>query len=183
MAKFNITVEFDWMDEEYNLDEDIRETIINGVVNKVQDRLVNQVETECNNKINEQLKSIETAVSDKLNGIMDSFFDEPRDITDKYGDVIQRGVTVRDRLKKACDEFMNQSLDENGKPVSSNSWGVKYKTRVDYIVAKSINHDMEWAIQRAVEDVTNNLKKRISEEVKKQMGDKLANILELDKMI
>ena len=42
---------------------------------------------------------------------------------------------------------------------------------------------MESAIKRAVEDVTKNLKNKISEEVKKQMGDKLANILELDKML
>lgn len=182
MAKFNIIVELDWMDEEYNLDEEIRETIINGVVNKVQDRLVQQVDTECNNRINSQLASIETAVSDKLNGIMDAFFDEPRDVTDKYGDVIKKGVTVRDTLKKACDEFMNQSLDRDGKPTSS-SWNVEYKTRVDYIVAKSIDYNMESAIKRAVEDVTKNLKNKISEEVKKQMGDKLANILELDKML
>ena len=183
MAKFNVTVELDWMDEEYNLDEEIRETIVNSVVNKVQDRLVNQVDTECNNRINAQLTNIEAAVSNKLNGIMDAFFDEPRDVTDKYGDVIKKGVTVRDTLKKACDEFMNQPLDEKGNPVSSNSWNVKYKTRVDYIVAKSINHDMDLAIRRAVNDVTDNLKKKITEEVKKQMGDKLANILEIDKMI
>lgn len=182
MAKFNITVELDWMDEEYNLDEEIRETIINGVVNKVQDRLVQQVDTECNNRINNQLASIETAVSDKLNGMMDAFFDEPRDVTDRYGDVIKKGVTVRDTLKKACDEFMNQSLDENGKPTTS-PYSTKYQTRVDYIVAKSINHDMEWAIKKAVEDVTKNLKNKITDEVKKQMGDKLANLLELDKML
>lgn len=182
MAKFNITVELDWMDEEYNLDEDIRETIINSVVNKVQDRLVNQVDTECNNRINAQLASIEAAVANKLNGIMDAFFDEPRDITDRYGDVIKKGVTVRDTLKKACDEFMNQPLDEYGKPTTS-SYNTKYKTRVDYIVAKSIDHDMEWSIKKAVEDVTKNLKNKITEEVKKQMGDKLANILELDKML
>ena len=182
MAKFNITVELDWMDEEYNLDEEIRETIINSVVNKVKDRLVNQVETECNNKINEQLKNIEIAVSNKLNGIMDAFFDEPRDITDKYGDVIKKGVTVRETLKKACDEFMNQPLDEYGKPTTS-SYNTKYKTRLDYFIAKSIDGDMEWRIKKAVSDVTDNLKKKIGDEVKKQMGDKLANILELDKML
>lgn len=182
MAKFNITVELDWMDDEYNLDEEIKETIVNSVVNKVQDRLVQQVDTECNNRINSQLANIETAVSDKLNGIMDAFFDEPRDVTDKYGDVIKKGVTVRDTLKKACDEFMNQSLDGSGKPTKS-SWDIKYNTRVDYIVAKSIDSNMEYAIKRAVEDVTKNLKNKISEEVKKQMGDKLANILELDKML
>lgn len=182
MAKFNITVELDWIDEEYKIDEEIRETIINSIVNKVQDRLVSQTEAECNNKINEQMKNIEMAVSNKLNSIMDEFFDTPRDVTDKYGDVIQRGVTVKETLKKACDDFMNQPLDEYGKPTSS-SYNIKYKTRLDYFVAKSIDSDMEWRIKKAVSDVTDNLKKKISEEVKKQMGAKLANILELDKML
>lgn len=183
MAKFNITVELDWMDEEYNLDEEIRETIISGVVNKVQDRLIQQVDTECNNRINNQMANIEKAVSDKLNDIMDAFFDEPRDVTDRWGDVIKKGVTVRETLKKACDEFMNQPLDEYGKPTTSSSYKKKYNTRVDYIVAKSIDHNMEYAIKNAVSTVTDNLKKKITDEVKKQMGDKLANILELDKML
>ena len=181
MAKFNITVELDWMDEEYNLDEEIRETIINNIVNKVQDRLVSQTENECNNKINEQMKNIEKAVSNKLNSVMDEFFDTPRDVTDKYGDVIKKGVTVKDTLKNACDNFINQSLDKNGNPTTTN-WEVKYKTRIDYIVAKSIDYNMEYAIEKAVKDVTNNLKAKITDEVKKQMGDKLANILELDKL-
>lgn len=182
MAKFNITVELDWIDEEFNLDDEIRETIIDSVVNKVKDRLVQQVETECNNRINTQMNDIETTVSDKLNCIMESFFDEPRDVTDKYGDVIKKGVTVRDTLKKACDEFMNQPLDEYGKPAGS-SYKIKYNTRVDYIVAKSIDSNMEFAIKNAVSTVTDNLKNKISVEIKKQMGDKLANILELDKML
>lgn len=182
MAKFNITVELDWMDGEYNLDEEIREAIVDNVVNKVQDKLVQQVDTECNNIINDQMANIEKTVSDKLNSIMDSFFDEPRDVTDRYGDIIKKGVTVRDTLKKACDDFINQPLDENGKPTTS-SWGVKYKTRIDYIVAKSINYDMERTINNAVSAVIDDLKKKITDEVKKQMGDKLANILELDKMI
>ena len=49
MAKFNITVELDWIDEEYNLDEEIREAIVDKVVNKVQDKLIQQVDTECSN--------------------------------------------------------------------------------------------------------------------------------------
>ena len=181
MAKFNITVDLDWMDEYYNLDEEIRENIINSIVSKVQDKLVSQTETECNNKINEQMKNIEKTVSDKLNSIMEEFFNTPRDVTDKYGDVVKRGVTVKETLKKSCDDFMNQSLDEYGKPTNC-SYNVKYKTRLDYFVAKSIDSDMEWKIKKAISDVTDNLKKKISEEVKKQMGDKLANVLELDKI-
>ena len=181
MAKFNITVELDWMDEEYNLDEEIRGTIVNSVVDKVKERLVSQVDNECTERINEQMANIENAVSQKLNGIMDAFFDEPRDITDRSGDVIEKGVTVKDTLKKACDNFMNQSLDSEGRPTTS-SYNVKYKTRIDYIVAKSIDYQMESKIKSAVSDVVKKLKDTIADEVKKQMGDKLANVLELDKM-
>lgn len=182
MAKFNITVELDWMDEEYNLDEEIKDTIISTIVPKVQEKVLQQAENECAERINNQLKSIETSVAEKLNNMMDEFFETPRDVTDKYGDVIKKNVTVKDTLKNACDQFINQPLDEYGKPATS-SYNIKYKTRVDYIVAKSIDHNMEWAIKKAVEDVTNNLKNKITAEVKKNMTDKLANILELDKML
>lgn len=182
MAKFNIEVDFDWMDEECNLDKEIQDVLINGVVDKVKDKLLVQVEAECNNKIAEQMNNIEKTVSDKLNGIMESFFNEPKDVTDRYGDVIKKGVTVRDTLKEACDNFLNQPMDSNGNPVSKSSYNVKYNTRVDYIVAKSINYDMDNAIKRAVDTITKSIKDKVQDEVKKQMGDKLANILELDKM-
>lgn len=182
MAKFNIEVDFDWMDEECNLDKEIQDVLINSVVDKVKDKLLVQVEAECNNKIAEQMNNIEKTVSDKLNGIMESFFNEPKDVTDRYGDVIKRGVTVRDTLKEACDNFLNQPMDSNGNPVSKSSYNVKYNTRVDYIVAKSINYDMDNAIKRAVDTITKSIKDKVQDEVKKQMGDKLANILELDKM-
>lgn len=182
MAKFNIEVDFDWMDEECNLDKEIQDVLINGVVDKVKDKLLVQVEAECNNKIAEQMGNIEKTVSDKLNGIMESFFNEPKDVTDRYGDVIKKGVTVRDTLKEACDNFLNQPMDSNGNPVSKSSYNVKYNTRVDYIVAKSINYDMDNAIKRAVDTITKSIKDKVQDEVKKQMGDKLANILELDKM-
>ena len=182
MAKFNIEVDFDWMDEECNLDKEIQDVLINGVVDKVKDKLLVQVEAECNNKIAEQMDNIEKTVSDKLNGIMESFFNEPKDVTDRYGDVIKKGVTVRDTLKEACDNFLNQPMDSNGNPVSKSSYNVKYNTRVDYIVAKSINYDMDNAIKRAVDTITKSIKDKVQDEVKKKMGDKLANILELDKM-
>ena len=111
MAKFNITVELDWIDEEYNLDEEIREAIVDKVVNKVQDKLIQQVDTECSNRINDQMANIEKAVSDKLNSIMDSFFDEPRDITDRYGDVIKKGVTVREGNREDLKIFHKIMLE------------------------------------------------------------------------
>ena len=42
---------------------------------------------------------------------------------------------------------------------------------------------MEWAIKNAVSAVTDDLRKKISNEIKTQMGDKLAEVLDLNKII
>lgn len=187
MAKFNITIDIDWIETDeygsYSLDSEIKNEIVNSITNKVQENLLTQVENECTKRINEQLTSIERKISDKLNDIMEDFFNTPKDITDKYGDIIKKNVTVTQTLKEACDNFMNQPMDSNGEPTTANAYNVAYKTRTDYIVAKSIDSNMNFKIESAVRDVTNNLKNKISEEIKKQMGDKLAGIINLDDII
>ena len=71
MAKFNISVDIDWIetneDGSYNLDEELRDSVVNSIATKVQDNLFAQVEKECNNKIEEQYSTIEQKISDKLN--------------------------------------------------------------------------------------------------------------------
>lgn len=181
MAKFNITVELDWIDEGYDINDAIREEITTSIASQVKDKIIKHAETECTNKINKQMAEIENTIGQRLNSMMDEFFSEPRDITDKYGIIVERGVTVKSKLKAACDKFMEEPVDENGKPC--NGWNPKYSSRVDYLVAKSMNHDMEWTIKKTVDEVTNNLKKKITDEVKKQLGEKISNVLDLKNLI
>lgn len=181
MSKFNVTVEIDYIDEDGNLDDAICDQIVSSVVSKVSDATTKQIQERANKIFEERLNTMEASVSDRLNKMMEEFFSTPKDITDKWGDVKRRGVTIKQLLSEACDSFMSQSLDVDGKPTSG--YGVKYKTRVDYIVAKSIDHNMEWAIKKAVDDVTKNLKQKISNEITKQMGEKLAGIVGLDGLL
>lgn len=181
MAKFNITVELDWIDEEYNIDDVIREEITTSIASQVKEKILKQAEDECTRKINTQMAEIENTISQRLNNMMDEFFSSPKDITDKYGDVIERGVTVKSKLKEACDKFLEQPVNGEGNP--DNGWNVKYKSRIDYLVAKSMNRDMEWTIKKTVDEVTNNLKKKITDEVKKQLGEKISNVLDLKNLI
>lgn len=182
MAKFNVTVNIDCLDEEGNLDDSICEQIVNSIVENVSGKVTKNVEEKATEAFNGRLSELENTVSDKLNDMMEEFFNTPKDVTDRWGDVIERGVTVKEKLKTACDNFMSQPLDKDGNPTSG-GYNTKYKTRVDYLVAKSVDHNMEWAIERAVKDVTDNLKSKISDEIKKQMGDKLANIVGLNDML
>lgn len=181
MSKFNITVEIDYIDEDGNLDDAICDQIVSSVVSKVSDATTKQIQEKANKIFEDRISTIESSISDRLNEMMDEFFSAPKDITDCWGETKRKGVTVKQLLGEACDSFMSQSLDADGKPASG--YGVKYKTRVDYIVAKSIDHNMEWAIKKAVDDVIKNLKKKISEEITQQMGEKLAGIVGLDGLL
>ena len=84
--KLNLEIELDWIDEEMNLDETVKQHVIEAVVNRVQEGIEKKVE----NKINQ---TIDTAVLAKINEKTETLFNEFMDreicISDKYGDKIK----------------------------------------------------------------------------------------------
>lgn len=77
---------------------------------------------------------------------------------------------------------MNQPLDQNGNPIDR-SYGVRYNTRTDYIIQKVINEKLKYTVEKITKDITDGLNKKIGEEVKLRMGEKLAGIINLDDII
>lgn len=183
MAKFNVTVEIDYIDEEGNLDEEICDKIIEAIVGKISEKAEKNLEERATEALDKRLAEMEETAGAKLNAMMDEFFETPRDVTDRWGQVVEKGVTVKQKLSAACDKFMDQPLDANGNPVPLGNYNQKYRTRVDYFVAKSVDFSMENAIKTAVTTVKNELQKKVEIEVKAQMGEKLANIIGLEKLI
>lgn len=181
MAAFNITVDIDWLEEDGSLDQVLKDEIVGGIASKVTANLTESMDSEVGQLVRSKMAEFDATISAKLNSMMEDFFNTPKDITDRWGNVTERGVTVTQKLAAACDNFLSQSVDEGGKP--ADGYRIKYNTRVDYIVHKSIDSNMEWAIKKAVGDITDNLKKKISDEIKKQIGEKLADVVGLDQMI
>lgn len=181
MAQFNITVNLDWLDEGENLDERLKDEILSGIASKIETNALKSLDNEVGQIVSEKMAGLDALISEKLNSFMEDFFNTPKTITDKWGNVKEEGVTVTKKLADACDNFLLQPVNKDGKPY--NGYNPDFATRVDYIVHKTIDHNMEWAIKKAVEDVTKNLQQRVSNEIKAQMGEKLAGILGLDKTI
>ena len=77
MAKFNIEVELDWLnDEEYTIDEKIKDQVICGVKNellgKSVDDVVNKLDVEIAKKLEEAVKIIEERVDDFVTTVTES---------------------------------------------------------------------------------------------------------------
>lgn len=63
MAKFNIEVEFDWMDEEaYSIDDELRERIVKGVENALLEKATNEAVKAVDNKIAEKILESEETI-------------------------------------------------------------------------------------------------------------------------
>ena len=86
MATFNVTVNLDWLDEEENLDGRLRDEILSGIVAKVGTNITNSLESEARKLLDAKMASLENEISEKLNAMMQEFFDTPKDITDRWGE-------------------------------------------------------------------------------------------------
>lgn len=63
MAKFNIEVELDWMDEEaYSIDDELRERIVKGVENALLEKATNEAVKAVDNKIAEKILEAEGTI-------------------------------------------------------------------------------------------------------------------------
>lgn len=179
MAKFNIEVNLDWVDEEGNIDDELKEAITSAIVSKISASATQGIEEKVNEIVNGRLNN---DVSEKLNSVMEEFFDKPRTITDRYGDTIQRDVSVMDLLKKACDDFIDARVDKDGKIIRGSYYGDP-KTRIDYLIEKKIDYNMQSAINRAADEFTKKLTNHVNKAVKDRLGENVAKIAGLDDIL
>ncbi len=71
MAKFNIEVELDWLnEEEYSVDEEIKEEVVNGIKNELlrkgTEDVIKKLDSEIAKKLEESTKVIEQRIEDFL---------------------------------------------------------------------------------------------------------------------
>lgn len=71
MAKFNIEVELDWLDEETTIDEEIKERVIRGA----EDYLLQATTDEIEKKIDDLVGKKLLEVSEKVDAIVDGYLD------------------------------------------------------------------------------------------------------------
>ena len=88
MAKFNLEVEVDWLEEGESIDEVIKSEILHKVSRMVEERLLNKALASFDAKVLECVSSIETKVVELSNKVIDDFvanqkFPQPENSYDK----------------------------------------------------------------------------------------------------
>jgi hypothetical protein len=176
--KLNLEIELDWIDEEMNLDETVKQNVIDAVVNKVQKGIEEKVEK----KINE---AIDLTVISKINEKTDSLFNEFMNreicISDRYGDKIKVYPNMSALIKERFDNFMEQTVDEIGNAYDG-SYGTKFK-RIYFIIDKQLKDFANKFTEDAVKTVSAEIKEHVKEGLTNKLGAELMKVLKVNDML
>lgn len=169
MAKINITLDLDWFGEDGSLDEELKQKIADEVVQKIADKEIGNISETAENMISEQIDK-------RMNDYMDELFDKPRNITDRWGEVIKENVTIKSQLKEALDNFIDQRIDRNGKVTNS---AYDSKNRVQYIAEEYYNTYCKGTIEKIARDTAEEIKRLTEQQISTKIGKKMADIIGL----
>lgn len=176
--KLNLEIELDWIDEESNLDETVKQNVINSVVAKIQ----KGVEEKVTSKIND---TIDKTVIGKINSMTESIFNDfmNREIslTDNYGSAIKVYPNVEAIIKERFDNFMMETVDEKGNTYTG-SYGSKYK-RLTFVIDKQLQEFANKFTTDAVKQVSEEIRKHVSDGLTTKLGSELMKVLKVEKML
>ncbi len=178
MAKFNVTVELDWVDEEGSIDGALKEQIASQIISKVSASSIKDI-TE---KVDAQIISrVDGAVSAKLAEALDDFLNRPRTVTDKWGDTEKEGVSVIQMMKDACDNYLEQEVDANGK--TAGRYCDKRQTRINYLISSQIDYKLKSAIDSAVERIKVGIQEYVKSTMQEKLTESISKAIGLDQIV
>lgn len=172
--KLNVTVELDWLGEDESLDEAVKKQIINGVVKKISDDVIRSAKHEA-----------EKQVQERVNALVDSTYEEFLNgkvtLTDRYGDPIEKDVSIKELIKKRCDNWLTEKVDKEGRP-NRDSWGSS-QTRMQYFIDQQIEKQTKSMSEQIVKKVNDEMKKFITDSLKNSIGEKLVKKIGIEDLL
>ncbi|MGL4695216.1 hypothetical protein [Enterococcus larvae] len=176
--KFNVEVEIDWIEEDGTLSDELNHRLQEKIV----EAAVGKLFADASNSISETvIEKVNAAVDDKINSFINDFMNKEFDRTDRWGDVIAKGITPKNLLKEKLDEFLTAKVNKNGQ-VSSYSYDNE-TDRLSYILSKTAQEHISKYQQGISDDILRKIKEDINEETRKKVVDSILSDYSLKKLI
>lgn len=174
----NLEIELDWIDEESNLDETVKQQVIDSVVRKIQ----SGVESKVEKKINETIDAtIVSKINEMTESVFNDFINKEVCLSDRYGDKIKCYPSLKDLLKERFDNFMTQQVDKNGKTTDS-----RYDStfgRLEFIIDKQLKDFANQFTTDAVKKVSAEIQTHVKDGLTQKLGSELMKVLKVEKML
>ncbi|WP_342441278.1 hypothetical protein MHB65_22330 [Lysinibacillus sp. FSL K6-0075] len=184
MAKFNIEVELDWLNEEMGLDEEIQKQVISGL----QNRLVANLEQKFEQKIS-------SIITEKAESIADEFI--AKIMTDNIANIqmpIKTSSWGSEVNYLPLSEFVGKQFENAMTEKTLNERGGKAEYRddkkysiVEYLtkgyIAKELNSKVSDMIRDAKEKAEQSLIKNLEENLQQQLHADMVKRLNIPQLL
>ena len=172
--KLNITVEIDYMDEEGNLDETVKESIINGVCEKISRKCIANIEAKANEQISLSLSTAKTLIENKAVAFAESWLKTDVSITDKWGKVVEKS-SIEDLVKKSFDNTLLRHVDRQGNLCD----GTRHESTrlIDWLTTTKMQEIVSKKLDDMSKHIDESIKKSINDTLKKNVSDKFAEMI------
>ncbi|URZ06438.1 hypothetical protein [Clostridium felsineum] len=163
--RFKVEVDIDWINEDCGIDETVSEEI----KSKLTDKVFTTVEKQIQEKLTEKIsKQVDAVLDKKIMQTYDEFLSKGFNIYDRWGDLREENVNVKELLKKKLDTFMSENVDEEGRSDRYNG-KPRYAVILDNQSQKQINEFLgklsRNVIEGIKEDINNEAVKKITESI------------------
>ena len=177
MAKFNIEVELDWMEEDsYSIDEELKERIIEGVEDALLQKATHEALKMVDAKIAEKVKESEETINKAINKFIENVCSEKINniqIPEKSSDWSDKITyySLSEYVGMQFESFITQKrYDKDG---NYQDWGSNRYSAADLLTTKYLKRELDDKIgnmiQRAKHEVEVDIVKSLEQKLKEKL--------------
>lgn len=179
MAKFNITVDLDWLDNEESIDDAIRDEVVNGA----REYLLNKANMEIQKKLDDEIGKKLVRVQETVDKTIDEYIQAiTTDNISKLKIAEKKSSWSDEVVMTPISEYIGKKFDEfcNTRRYDSEFNVARYDGDKKYSMAeKSIRGYLKKILEKQVSDIVKNAQKNAELEIVKSLEDTLkANLAE-----
>lgn len=181
MAKFNIEVELDWMDEEaYSIDDELRERIVKGVEDALLKKATDEAVKAVDNKIEEKILEAEGTIQETVDQFIANVCEE------KIGSIVipqKKGTWSTDVTYTPLSEFVGERFQFWLSQKIYDKYGkiTKYSSEQVYSPAELLTSNyLKDELGSKIETMIRNAQKEVEETLVKSLEQKLKENLAKD---
>ena len=192
MAKFNIEVELDWLnDEDYTIDDEIKEQVIRGVKNellkKATDETLKKLDTEIAKKLKEATEIIEQRVEDFVAVVTEKQIEKIKIPVKEssWSDKVNY-IPISEFVGKQYEAYLTKKIYDSNYSVtrydSEKEYSISEKHIREYL-DKTLASQVSQMIKKAQKDAENSVIKTLEQNLKDQLMVDTINRLNIPQML
>ena len=161
----------------YDLNETIKNEIINGVKKAISKDCLAAVEAKSKSAIEQviadSVQKAQDTISNRALEFTNDWLENEVEITDKWGDPKEK-ITIKDLIKRSFDNLLEKQVDSNGKFTSG--YGGKGKL-IDYLTNQRVKDEVSARMAQFGKDIDSKIKASIDKSIKDNVSDRFAQMV------